>query len=113
MKLAITMAQSYRRSLEVIVELLGGGIIAQGFADSSTSWTVIAEFPKGTRPGSVQSAIWERCKGAQVTVAQQAPVRRGRGAVTRHTDGTLSCTCTPDFLFYGGEGCDCGALQPQ
>jgi hypothetical protein len=39
------------------------------------------------------------------------PVRKG---VVRHADGTQTCFCTNhEVVYYGGEGCECGAIKPS
>jgi hypothetical protein len=117
MKLAITMGQVFRGTLAQNIQKLGGEIIAQGFADSSTSWTVLANFPPRTKRRDVAQYLWTKYPGASVHVVPVVGgvIIKGRrqGKVNKNTDGTLSCTCSPDMVFYGGEGCPCGALQPQ
>jgi hypothetical protein len=73
MTYVITMGQAFRGDLEAAVKAMGARHIRGRFADGSTSWRVIAIFPRGVRQRDVTQTLWARWPSAQVAVKRAGP----------------------------------------
>lgn len=68
MLVRISMGQAYASALENRILEMGGAVVNSGYADGSTTWTVVAEFPPRTRQRDVAQLLWAKWPSASVTV---------------------------------------------
>ena len=64
----VTMGEQFRGALEVTLKAMGAGHVRGRYVDGSTSWQVIAIFPKRTRQRDVTQVLWAKWPAAWVNV---------------------------------------------
>ena len=64
----IIMGQAFQGRLEAVINAIGGSVVNSGYSDGSTSWSVVAEFPAGTKQHDIAQLFWAKWPNAQVVV---------------------------------------------
>lgn len=104
----ITMGQAFRGALEAALKEMGALDVRPGeYADDSTTWTVLAAFPVGTKRRDVAQLLWAKWPSASVTVERFPRPKRERSIQvvrqTVHLTPEVAMRRNADMQPYPGE----------